>query len=460
MTDSFEANMVTGSIPKHLLRTAYPLLFGMLGFATLEIADTFYLAHLSSDYVAALGYIFPLMAGVIALAVAFESGTAAIVSRALGEKKQQLVKQLTTDSMLLAFIFSIIVSILIFFNIDLILKLVNTPDNLMVEIRQFVSIWLWFIPCSLLTITGGAALRAIGHSNLEGGAMLLAAMINLILDPIFIFGSIGLPQWGLQLPFEGYGFIGAAIASLIGQAAALLFILFCLIKKYKICTPSSIRLSGLKSSVKQLSRIGLPAGIGHGTLMLSFVLLVGLVSSYGTDTVAGLVLGARVEQVVIIGFFSLGAALSAYSGQNYGAGKLDRILKAQDFTFFICIIGTLVVLGLTLSSADWALSFFVDDGSVKMAAMDYLLLVSFSYGLEGMMFCVCNTFNGMNKPAQALSLTLFRVLGLFLPLALIGNTYWGLKGVYIALAASNVLGGLIAYVYIRYWLTQRIKQAE
>jgi len=124
---SLEANMTHGSVSGHLLRTAFPLLFGMLGFATLEIVDTWFLAKLSSDYVAALGYIFPMMAITMAMFVAFEAGTASVVSRALGEERQDLVKRYATDALLLALVTSLVLMGSVMWSMDWFMTLVNVP---------------------------------------------------------------------------------------------------------------------------------------------------------------------------------------------------------------------------------------------------------------------------------------------------------------------------------------------
>ena len=452
-----EAKMTTGPVAGHLLRTAFPLVFGMLGYATLDIVDTYFLAHLGSDYVAAIGYLFPITSLVVAFMIAIEAGTASVVSRALGEGRTDQVKRYITDALLLAALLAVGLVLLIWLVLDPLLRFTNVPAELFDDIHDFIAVWVWFIPSLLVCMAGAAALRAVGYANIEGGVMMLAAVTNLVLDPIFIFGYLGLPEWGIKMPFEGFGFIGAAMASLAGQLLAFTVVMVCLLFRFKLCAPLTPSWQELKHSWLELVRVGIPAGGAHGTLALVGVVLIALLGFYGKDAVAGLILGARVEQIVVIGFFSLAAALAAYSGQNYGAGRLDRVKEGLRISMLICVSGSVLAAVLFWLGADWVVSAFVSDGEVKESAITYILVVSFSYGLLGLMMCVANAFNGMGKPIPGLILASIRAV-LFVPIAWLGHLYFGLVGIFAALSITNVVSCIISYAYMTRWLNRKIAE--
>jgi Na+-driven multidrug efflux pump len=186
---------------------------------------------------------------------------------------------------------------------------------------------------------------------------------------------------------------------------------------------------------------------------LSAAIVVFMLAGFGVDAVAGYGVAARMEPFALLIFYSLSAVSSPFFGQNFGAGKMDRLIEARRLITRFCLLyGLLLVLAMDLLARPIA-GLFSETEAIRNVAVHYFWLVSWGYGAHGIVMTVTAAFNGTGRPLPGMLLSSSRVMFLFLPLALLGRWLLGLEGIFLASSTSNVVLALIAY----FWLGRHIR---
>jgi putative MATE family efflux protein len=314
-------------------------------------------------------------------------------------------------------------------------------------IEDFMLIRYWVDPVEAALWTSLASIRARGNTLLEGKVITSAALLNAALDPIFIFGLFGFPRMEIQ---------GAALASLVSNLSMLGLVLFYLGPKLKMYANPFVSFGEILDSWRHMLAIGVPAMVTNAIVPISNAIVVSMVAAYGIDAVAGFGIAMRIEPMALVPFYALSAVSSPFAGQNFGAGKVDRVLEARNvIARFSFGYGILLVLVLAFA-ADPIAALFSDSPEIRRVAVEYLWFVSISYGAYGLVMSVCASFNGIGVPMPGLVLSVTRVIIVFLPLAFIGRWLFGLNGLFIAAALSNLVVAALAFT----WLGRRARVAK
>ena len=182
---------------------------------------------------------------------------------------------------------------------------------------------------------------------------------------------------------------------------------------------------------------------------LSAGVLTRLVSEYGEEAVAGFGVGARIESLAMIGILALNTALMPFVGQNYGAGKKERVKTAVKFSNRFSLLWGVAVFLLLALSAPLIARLFNSDPEVIRTVELYLWIIPLSYGFEGIAFMLSSAFNAVNKPLCSAAILFIRLFIFAVPLAYLGSMFIGLSGIFIAISVANIFIGLIAYFWGR-----------
>jgi putative MATE family efflux protein len=289
-------------------------------------------------------------------------------------------------------------------------------------------------------MVGNAAIRATGDTKTPAMIMMVAVGANVALDPLLIFG-LGV--------FPGLGLAGAALATVIARATTLVASLWVLVVRERMIVWSRPRLGEIWGSWKQILYVGLPAAGTNVLVPVSVGIITGMVASYGPQAVAALGVGSRIESLGMAPVMALASVLTPFVGQNWGAGRLDRVKLSVSYTQRLAMVwGALLFVILAALGRPIAL-LFNDDASVVATLVDYLWIVPLSYGLLGVLMLTNAVLNALTRPIQAALLTLLRLFGLYVPLAFVGSALFGLRGIFAAAAVANVMAGVAAYVWLR-----------
>ena len=440
-------DLTSGPVGENLRRQAVPFGLALVAIFSFEAVDLYFISKLGDLPLAAVSFCFPVIWLVYGIGIGLEAGVASCVSRAVGRKDDEGAKRLTTDTALLGGGLFLLLALIGFATIGPLFSLLGATPEVMPYITEYMSIWYWVAPIDAVLWISLASIRARGNTLLESKFIIAAALINLVLDPILIFGLFGFPRLEVQ---------GAALATVISTGFILIVALRHLVQKLKVFAAPVAHLATLVASWRHVLAIGIPAMITNAIIPLSSLIVVAIIATYGIQAVAGFGIAARIEPIILIPFYALSAVVSPFFGQNSGAFLYDRLVEARRILTIFCFgLGLLLALSLYLL-AETIAGLYTDSPAISEIAVRYLWIVSLSYGGYGLVMSINAAFNGMGYPMPGVAISTLRVIVLFLPLAWLGMKFFDLPGLFIAASVSNITLGLIGW----FWLGRFIEKSS
>ncbi len=405
-----------------------------------NLVDTYYVAKLGTFPLAAMGFTFPVILTVAHVSLGMGIGTSSVISRAIGEGDHHKVQQLTTHSLYLSVIIVCITIVIGLQTIEPLFTALGANAQTMPFIKDYMKIWYIGSLFLVVPMVGNHAIRASGDTFIPGMIMIFGSIINIILDPILIFGWFGVPALGIK---------GAAWATLIARALTMFLSLWVLIKhKHMIAFESPI-LSDIIASWKKILHIGLPSS---GSMLLPTIclaILTRIVSTFGQSAVAGYGVAGKIEGFGLVIFIAVSTIFGPFVGQNWGAQKINRVRKAlTKMVCFSIIWGTLQAIILFLFAHPIS-AIFNRDPDVLPFTLLYLKIIPISYGLLSILYLVSSTFNAIGRPLPGIFLMIVRLIILQIPLALLGKKWFGYPGFLIAQHISGIIVAFWSYIWIR-----------
>jgi putative MATE family efflux protein len=285
-----KARLTDGPVVKTLVNLTLPMMVGIIGMVTFNLVDTFFVGRLGTPELAAMSFTFPVILVVSSLAMGLGIGTAAVVSHAIGEGDHHKIQRLTTDGLLLAFLVVTAFSVAGELTIEPLFRGLGADDNTIHLIKKYMSVWYIGVPFVIIPMVGNNAIRATGDTKTPAAIMVVAVIMNLILDPLLIFG-IG--------PFPRLELAGAALATVFARATTLAVSIMVLSRRENMIT---LKLPGLKeviNSWKQILYIGIPAAATNIILPVSIGIVTRLVSAFGPESVAGFGVASKIEMFAL-----------------------------------------------------------------------------------------------------------------------------------------------------------------
>jgi Na+-driven multidrug efflux pump len=270
--------------------------------------------------------------------------------------------------------------------------------------------------------------------------MVLAAVLNVALDPIFIFGLGPIPAMGLN---------GAATAALLARSA--IFIGTVYVMRYRLDMLSFEKPDpvAMARSWRDILHVGIPAAGTNAIVPLGAVIVTAMIARYGPDAVAGFGVASRIESMMLVLYYAMSSIIGPFVGQNLSAGRERRILHALWLCTAFCIASGLAIAGMLALSSDFLPKLFSESEAVVSVTKLFLWIVPVSYGTYGMVMVMNAAFNGLGKPMPAVWISVARILVLYVPLAIIGSQLYGLVGIFGAYAIANIISGIGAYIWAR-----------
>lgn len=447
MASNTHHDLTRGPVGAHLRRQAVPFSLGLVAIFSFEAIDLFFIAQLGDAPLAAVSFVLPVIWLVYAIGIGFEAGAASCVSRAVGRKDEAGARRLTTDATLLGTLVASGIVLVGMPLIDPVFGLLGATENLMPMVRDYMHIWFWVAPVDMALWTMLASIRARGNTLLESKLITAAALVNLALDPVFIFGLFGFPRLEVA---------GAALATLVSTSMVFAYTVWHLARRLRVFATPLAPLSDILASWRTTLHIGIPAVITNAIIPVSSGIVVALIADFGVEAVAGYGIAMRMEPLALIPFYALSAISSPFFGQNIGAAGFDRLREARRLVTRFCLAFGLLLSIVVCLAAPWLVGLYSTSESIRPVAVHYLYLVSWSWGAYGVVMSVNASFNGSGRPLPGVVLSTCRVMVVLLPLIWIGRALFGLDGLFAAISVSNLALGLAAYL----WLGRHINRSE
>jgi putative MATE family efflux protein len=442
-------DLTTGPVAGHLRRQATPFALGLVAIFSFEAVDLFFISQLGDAPLAAVAFTLPVIWLIYGIGIGFEAGVASCVSRAVGKGKLDLARRLTTDTVVLASMVALVLCFIGLASIEPVFILLGAPPELLPQINAYMQVWYWVAPLDVALWSCLASIRARGNALLESKIITIAALLNLLLDPIFIFGLFGFPRMEIQ---------GAAVATLVSVSIILIYTIWHLHSHLNVFAKLIAPFRVILDSWKHMLAIGIPAMVTNAIIPLSSAIVMAMVAGFGVEAVAGFGIALRLEPIALIPFYALSAVSSPFFGQNFGAGRFDRLLEARRVIMrFSLSFGFLLAILMSLLAGSLA-GLFTESTAIRTVAVNYIWIVSWSWGAYGIVMSVNASFNGSGHPIPSVIISTARVIIIFLPLAYAGRWLFGLNGLFAASTVANLTVGAMAYVWLNRHITTSANQ--
>jgi len=442
-------DLTKGNISKLILSMAVPAAIGMFFQTMYNVTDTFYAGLLSTESLAAMTLAFPIFMLIIGLGNGISIGSAALISNAIGENKKEVAKKYAWQAIGFSILISFVLMLFGFIFINPLLKFMGASIITLNLAKDYALIILYGTPLFLLVHTLNAGLMSLGDTKSLRNALLGGFILNLILDPFFMFGWIGFPAMGLK---------GIALCTVVIQFFAMIY-LFYRVVKIKIISFDKIKNIIPKFKYyKNIAKQGFPASLNMIIMSVGMMILMFFLKPFGDPAIAAWGVASRVEQIIILPAIGLGMAMLSISGQNNGAKKYDRIKEALNISIKYGL--TIIVTGaiLILIFAKQLITFFTADPEVITIGITALRISALT--IFGHMLFQINstTLQGLKKPFIPMILALFRQfiipISLFILFLQVFNL--GILGIWLGLMIGSLSAAFTLYYIVRRKLNKLI----
>ena len=438
--------LLSQPIGRVLLNMSLPNLIGILTILGFSLVDTFFISQLGTEALAAISFTFPVTLIISSIAIGIGAGVSTNLGRLIGSGNSHKAKVFLHDALMLTFWLIAAVSLLGSLCIGPLFTLLGANDSSLPLIRDYMFLWYLGAPLLVLLMVGNQGLRATGDTKSPAKIMALASLINLVLDPLLIFGLGPFPRLEIQ---------GAAIATLISWIVALSLSGYLLIIKRNLVEFAEFNLTRMRCNWKQLAHIAQPAALMNLLNPVANALIMAMLARIDHSAVAAFGAGTRLESVLLIAVMALSSSLVPFVAQNLGAGQTNRAREALMLSLkFVLIFQTLIYLPLLFWATPIAELFSHDPQVIEWLTF-YIIALPAAYGPLGMVILMATTLNAYHRPMSSLILNVCRLFLLLLPLAALGSYLGGVKGLLLALPVTNTIMGIACYI-----LASRISEPE
>jgi len=438
--ERMRGEILNGSIEKTLLKLAYPLVFFNLLFIIYNLTDTFWLGKLGREAVSAPTISFPFIWTMMSFGAGFAIAGFAFVSQYAGAGQWDKAKHNIANLLTLMFFSSFTLGIIGFFITPWILHILGVPADVYDNAVVYLRVMFIGIPFSFEGFAFSFALRAIGDTKTPTIINSIAIILNVILDPLLIFG-IG--------PFPRLEILGAALGTVISYSIASILSIY-LVFSGKLGI--KFYLSDFKPDFglyKKMFKIGLPASIGQSLNALGFVVLMGIVSQFGSVVIAAYGIGQRIISLIFTVSDGFSMAMSTMVGQNLGVLNFKRIRKIVNKTILINTIFISIPTLLIFLFRTQIIGIFIKDILVINEGAIFFACFLIAMPFFGIFFISTSVVRTAGRTKESMVLGIIRLWGLRVSLAYFLSTLWGSTGIWIGMAMSNIIASILAYFWYK-----------
>lgn len=438
-------------LKKAMWLLAVPMVLEMIMESVFAIVDIFFVSKLGADAIATVGITESMMTVVYALGFGLATATTAMVSRRIGEKEPEKAASIGFQAILTGFFVSLAIAVPgVLFTREL-LELMGTNQNIIQNLSGFTSVMLGSNLVIMWLFIINAIFRSAGNAVIAMRVLFIANLINIILDPILIFGLGPIPAFGVK---------GAAIATTTGRGIAVLYQIYLLFSGKSIIHFRRETLRPDLQAIGSLIRLSL-GSIGQNIIATSsWIGLMRIVSIFGSEVLAAYTLAIRLIIFSLLPSWGLSNAAATLVGQNLGAGKperAERAVKAAGKTVMV-LLGIVSVLFIALPEV--FIRLFTSDESLIAQGNLALQLISIGFIFYGLGMVMMNAINGAGDTVTPTKINFLCFWLIEIPLAWILAILLNLEqnGVYLAIVIAESLLALLAFWWFRkgHWKLMKV----
>ena len=392
-----DVDMTEGPIIGHLIRFAMPLLIGNIFQQLYNTVDSWVVGnYVSKDAFAAVGTVGPIINMLIGFFLGLSSGAGVVISQYYGAKKHDKVSETVHTSIVMTLVMAVVFTFVGIWMTPFMLRFMKTPASVMPESTAYLTIYFAGVIGLMVYNIGAGILRAIGDSQRPFYFLVVSALMNTVLDLVFV------------LVFH-MGVEGVALATIIAQGTSALLVIITLVRS-DTCVKLSLRQMKFHwDAFAKIVRVGIPAAIQMMITSFSNIFVQSYINFFGENCMAGWTAYGKIDQLIFLPMQSLALASTTFVGQNLGIGQVDRAKKGVRSALNISFAATVIVMIPVILAAPWLVQFFNDDPAVIEFGTLFLRYITPFY----IVCCVNQVYSGALRGAGNSKVPMFIMLASF-----------------------------------------------
>jgi len=437
-----EQDFTTGSVNRAIFLLAVPMVLEMMMESVFAVVDIYFVSRLGADAVATVGITESVITIIYAIAVGLSMATTALVSRRIGEKQPEKAARVAFQSILTGLFVSIVIAIPGVIYASDMLRLMGASTEIHANMWQYPAIMLGGNAVIMLLFIINAVFRSAGDAAISFRVLILANGLNIVLDPLLIFG-VG--------PFPELGVMGAAVATNIGRGLAVAYQIYLLFKgngRVKLAV-KNIKIHF--ATIRKLIKLSL-GGIGqHIIATSSWIGLMRIISVFGSEAIAGYTIAIRIIIFALLPAWGISNAAATLVGQNLGAKKPDRAEKSVWAVGKVNMVYMGIVSLILILIPSVFMQLFINDADVLRSGSISLRIISFGFIAYGLGMVLVQALNGAGDTITPTKINFFCFWMLEIPVAYLVAIQLGIgeTGVYYAIVFAETVLTIAAAWYFK-----------
>jgi putative MATE family efflux protein len=426
------AGFLEGSVESQVIRLSATMIMGFIAMTTGNLIEAIYLGQVGEAELAAIAFCFPVTMGMSGITRGIGVGAASLLAQVFGAGDRAAAARITSHCFMMVLIASAASGLLLYVSGRAIFELLGATGEVLDLAVTYFEIWLLALPTFFIALVSLGIIRALGNVTYPGIIMSTGPVVQVIIGPALIFGQLGFPELGIR---------GAAWAYVIGTLCQLAIVFYWFVIRERLISPD---LTNFLRSCRDILQVGIPAVATNLIQPLSGAAITWMLAAHGVLVVAGFGVASRVESMLAMVVIGIGTSIVPMVGQNWGAGKFDRVHRALQFCYQLAAAWGLIAAVSLALGGEFLIGLINDDPSLVTAAMMYLLIHPISIAFMGWQQIANHGFNALRLPMPALVLSLGRLIVTVL-VAWIAGQFYGFVGIFAATAAGNLIFGLVSW---------------
>lgn len=432
-----------------LMSMALPMVLSMAVNSLYNIVDGFFVAKINEDSMTALSLVYPLQNLLVAVSVGFGIGINARASYFLGAGEKEKADNAAAIGLILNILHGVLLTIAGLLLMPSYIGLFTDSEEVFAAAWEYSFIILLFTVPNFIGITFEKIFQSVGRMNVSMIALAGGCVINIILDPLMIFGIGFFPEMGIR---------GAAIATGIGQTSSMLiYLVFCAVSPLSLKLKPDFKNLNL-SFIKKLYGVGLPASLNMALPSMLISVLNSILSAFNGPYV--LVLGAyyKLQTFIYLSANGVVQGMRPIIGYNYGAGEVKRVKKI--FVYALAVIAGIMAVGTVLSLAvpDKLIGLFSDNEATIKEGATALRIISSGFLISAVSVTAAGALEGAGKGFSSLVVSICRYALFIIPLAFVLGKYMGANGVWLSFGIGEALSTVASVFLLRGAYTALLKE--
>ncbi len=421
-------------VPRAILKSAVPAILGMVVTLIYNIADTYFIGQTGNPLqVAAVSLAMPVFLLFMATGNLIGIGGTSVISRSLGAKRNEHARHVSAFCFYSSIILGIVFALIFWLTMPFILEIIGASPETIEYARQYLMIVAPSAPFVVLSVSFSNIVRAEGKSKEAMMGVTIGTIVNIVLDPIMI----------LKMDM-GVG--GAALATLIGNAASSVYYMYYLLRRSAALSiaPADFRIRD--GVLRGVFAIGIPAALNSVLMSASNILMNNYLAGYGDIQIAAMGVAMKVFMIVIMLQIGLGVGVQPLLGYSFGARDYSRFRSIMKYSIiYSVLLGTFLTLVCRLG-AGFLVRSFIDSEELYGFGVRFVKALLVAGPIVGIMFVLMNSIQAMGAARESLILSLSRQGIVFVPFLIIMNHVFGLYGIIYSLPAADVFTLFLAWL--------------